>query len=122
MDSRGFVERILDRLFDYQEIKAGCEADNDPLRPVYLKRWYIVKRDDPDRSAGVFRGPGRSRTIHLGGNGVQLYLHKIMRSDADRELHDHPWAFASLILWRGYHEETEAIGGLLRPLDRKSVV
>jgi len=33
------------------------------------------------------------------------YIHKFHRSDAD-EHHDHPWAFASLILWRGYEEET----------------
>ena len=34
------------------------------------------------------------------------YLHKFHRSDAD-DLHDHPWAFVSIILWRGYLEETE---------------
>lgn len=33
-----------------------------------------------------------------------IYLHHLMRSDADRHLHDHPWAFWSLILWRGYVE------------------
>lgn len=36
-----------------------------------------------------------------------LYLHKIMRPDADRELHDHPWAFIPLILRGGYIEERE---------------
>lgn len=41
------------------------------------------------------------RTRH--GN---LYLHVFHRSDEDRELHDHPWAFASLILWGGYIEHT----------------
>lgn len=33
-----------------------------------------------------------------------LDLHVFHRSDADRCLHDHPWAFVSLILWRGYTE------------------
>lgn len=35
----------------------------------------------------------------------QLCLHIFHRSDAD-EHHDHPWPFVSIILWRGYYEET----------------
>lgn len=34
----------------------------------------------------------------------KIYLHHILRSDADRELHDHPWNFTSFILVRGYFE------------------
>lgn len=34
-----------------------------------------------------------------------IYLHHILRSDGDRELHDHPFSFISLILWGGYLEE-----------------
>jgi hypothetical protein len=37
----------------------------------------------------------------------QLCLHIIHRSDWARDLHDHPWDFISLILWRGYREVTE---------------
>lgn len=37
-----------------------------------------------------------------------VYLHHILRSDDDRALHDHPWAFLSLILWGGYFEFTPA--------------
>lgn len=33
-----------------------------------------------------------------------LRLHKILRSDDDRHLHDHPWDFASLVLGPGYVE------------------
>lgn len=33
-------------------------------------------------------------------------VHCIERSDADRELHDHPFWFASLILTGGYYEHT----------------
>lgn len=41
-----------------------------------------------------------------------LYLHKFMRDDDDRALHDHPsWAF-SFILWGGYIEHTIADGGI----------
>lgn len=38
--------------------------------------------------------------------GFSLKLHTIIRSDRERELHDHPWSFFSLILTGGYHEET----------------
>lgn len=34
-----------------------------------------------------------------------LYVHRFLRSDQDRDLHDHPWHFTSLILWAGYYEE-----------------
>ncbi len=35
-----------------------------------------------------------------------LRIHHIVRSDRDRELHDHPFDFVSLILWGGYVEIT----------------
>lgn len=33
-----------------------------------------------------------------------VYLHKFMRSDDDRALHDHPWFNASIVLNNGYFE------------------
>jgi hypothetical protein len=36
--------------------------------------------------------------------GLKLYLHKLHTDDADRDLHDHPWNFASIILRGGYNE------------------
>jgi len=39
----------------------------------------------------------------LGGWGLRV--HRIVRSDEDRELHDHPFSFLSIILWGGYTEE-----------------
>lgn len=33
-----------------------------------------------------------------------IRVHQILRSDADRHLHDHPWDFASLLLTGGYTE------------------
>lgn len=59
----------------------GCEARGDKDSP-YLTRYTILK---------LF--------------GLQLCLHVFHRSDAD-DLHDHPWPFASLLLWRGYIEQT----------------
>jgi hypothetical protein len=39
--------------------------------------------------------------------GLSLKLHIFLRSDADIELHDHPWSFWTLILCGGYNEVTE---------------
>ena len=38
----------------------------------------------------------------------KLRFHIFLRSDHDREFHDHPWAFRTLILWGGYFEQTES--------------
>lgn len=49
----------------------------------------------------------RWKIIAIGVAG--LYLHKFMRSDYDRALHDHPWGFITLILGPGYievHDQT----------------
>lgn len=34
-----------------------------------------------------------------------VFLHKMSAPDPGVDLHDHPWRFASLILWGGYFEE-----------------
>lgn len=34
-----------------------------------------------------------------------VYLHRIARADRERDVHNHPWPFASLILRGGYEEE-----------------
>ena len=52
----------------------------------YLLRWYIIPRN----------------------RVLNVYLHKFMRSDDDRALHDHPWWFISLMLRGRYDEVTEA--------------
>jgi hypothetical protein len=50
----------------------------------YLYRWYVLPRNR------VFN----------------VYLHKFLRDDDDRALHDHPWWFVSLIVKGGYREIT----------------
>lgn len=37
---------------------------------------------------------------------LRLYFHKIKRSDGDRDMHDHPWWFITLLLRGGYTEHT----------------
>jgi hypothetical protein len=35
-------------------------------------------------------------------------IHRILRSDNDRDLHDHPWSYVAVILRGGYLEVTES--------------
>jgi hypothetical protein len=85
----GLVEKILLKLFRHFDItkkilvpfECGCcgPAEQESL---YLRRFFIF----------------RSRW-------GQVLLHKIARSDDDKDPHDHPWDFTSLILKGGYLDE-----------------
>lgn len=48
----------------------------------YLLRWYLIPRN----------------------NWLNVYLHKFVRDDDDRALHDHPWWFVSIMIRGGYRE------------------
>jgi hypothetical protein len=79
----------LDRLFRRRTIA-------DPNGNPYLDRWFILRTD---------RLP------------FQIYLHHILRSDHDRDLHDHPWWFLTFILWGGYYEwQPSAISKFCQPI------
>lgn len=72
------IEHLLDRIFS-KKVIVNC--DRDP----YLHRWFVI------------------RTDRLG-----LFIHKFVRSDEDRALHDHPWDFLVIPVWRGYIEHRNA--------------
>ena len=55
------------------------------LDDPYMLRWYVIPRNPL----------------------INVYVHKFVRSDDDRALHDHPWWFVSLILRGQYDEVTE---------------
>lgn len=61
-----------------------------PWKPIYI---------------GGKENPYLVRWVLLSTRWGGVMLHKICRSDYDRALHDHPWAFWSLILKNGYREE-----------------
>ena len=52
----------------------------------YLLRWWVIPRN----------------------SYFNIYLHKFLRSDDDRALHDHPWASCSILLTGDYLEEVPA--------------
>lgn len=67
---------------------------------------------DVDRRSGVWRsldlvGPTgrflRRRGVDLRLFGV--YLHWLDQPDPGLDLHDHPWPFATFVVWGGYTEE-----------------
>ncbi|GLE58970.1 hypothetical protein NJBCHELONAE_42800 [Mycobacteroides chelonae] len=51
----------------------------------YLLRWYVIPRN----------------------RWLNVYLHKFLRDDDDRALHDHPWWFVSVMLRGQYVEVTD---------------
>lgn len=60
----------------------GCEARGDSQSP-YLTRWEF-----------------------LSSKYFAIYLHKFHRSDDNSSLHDHPWNFITIPVWRGYNDCT----------------
>ena len=54
----------------------------------YLLRWWVIPRN----------------------RLFNVYLHRFMRSDDDRALHDHPWSNLSVLLRGGYIEHTQVRG------------
>lgn len=58
----------------------------------YMLRWYLIPRNP----------------------WLNVYLHKFLRDDDDRALHDHPWKFISFMLWGVYSEQRHGHKTLVR--------
>jgi hypothetical protein len=80
-----WFERLLTKLLPYRDITKV--VDGQEL--LYLRRFFLR------------RGKKGSTTGDEGG----IFLHVIHRNDDDRDPHDHPWPFTSLILSGGYWDE-----------------
>ena len=65
-----------------KKIIYGCDARGD-ADSAYLTRWEF-----------------------LSSKWFAIYLHKFHRSDDNSSLHDHPWNFITIPLWRGYNDCT----------------
>ena len=76
----------------------------NPVTGQRSSRWAFMQRfeipDRRDRSRTYLR---RLRIVQTPSFGV--YLHRIYLPDEDRDPHDHPWPFVSLVLGGGYVEE-----------------
>jgi hypothetical protein len=62
----------------------------DPAVAPYMLRWWRIRKN-------AF---------------FNIYFHRVLRSDEDRALHDHPWWNFSIVLHGGYYEHTIAAGGV----------
>lgn len=107
------MSAMLDRHAQAREPDFIVGHDN-PDGP-YLLRWYIT----PWR--GWYRQvPEGERTrwqrfsVRVSRALPNLYLHKFLRDDDDRALHDHPSWAVSFMLQGGYIEHTIAAGGIHR--------
>jgi len=74
-----------------------------------LKKWlFTLFSGRPHFVIGGNEAPYMLRWFLIPRNPLcNIYLHKFLRSDEDRALHDHPWHFLSLILSGSYQEITE---------------
>ena len=78
-------------------------------RPLLRGLSRIFHRE-PDFIIGGSEGPYLLRWWVIPRNRFfNIYLHKFLRDDDDRALHDHPWLSLSIILRGGYVEHTADI-------------
>lgn len=77
----------------------------------YMLRWYITPWSGWFRDKDIETLPRWKRFVRTLPN---IYLHKFLRDDDDRALHDHPWSSLSIILTGGYWEHIAGTGKLFR--------
>lgn len=69
-----------------------------PPEDPYLLRWWVIPRN----------------------KFFNIYLHRVLTSDDDRALHDHPFMNVSYIIRGGYDEHTILNGGVNKRVKRKA--
>lgn len=75
------------------------------MRSILLRWAHRIMRRPPDFTIGGAERPYMHRWFVIPRNRLfNIYLHRIVRSDDDRALHDHPWANCSLLLDGSYFE------------------
>jgi hypothetical protein len=82
-----------------------------------IRRWRdnYVATHEPDFYIGGREDPYLIRWWVIPRNKwLNLYLHKIIKSDRDEALHDHPWINCSLVVDGEYEEITILAGGVER--------
>ena len=84
LGSRTIGQRIVARLS-----RRSADFIIGGVEKPYLMRWWVIPRN----------------------RFFNVYLHRFMRSDDDRALHDHPWANVSVLLVGRYVEHRIRAGG-----------
>lgn len=83
--SMNWLERLLCWVLPYQDI---WEEDENGAQALYLRRWFLRGVDDSD--------------LKLEDRTSRVVIHKMYRSDAGRDPHDHSFGFRTCVLWGGY--------------------
>lgn len=80
----------------------------------------VSDRREPDVIIGSVESPYLFRWHIIPRNRFfNVYLHRFLRSDDDRALHDHPWLNLSFLLSGCYTEHTIRAGGVNRKVLRQ---
>jgi hypothetical protein len=103
--------RLLTRVAARRKPDFIVGADNPA--GAYLLRWYLTPwRGWYQRVPEAERTRWQRLVVRMARWLPNLYLHKFLRDDDDRALHDHPSWAASLMLDGYYIEHTIAAGGI----------
>lgn len=90
--------RLFRRLVSLTQRRPPDFVIGSPERP-YMERWWVIPRNR------VFN----------------IYLHRVLRDDDDRALHDHPWPSVSIILAGGCVEELPRDGSTEAARTRETI-
>lgn len=74
---------------------------------LYMERWWLVPFpvQGSAAAAGCYRAGWRQPLVWLFQRlGIAVRVHHICTADLDREMHDHPWTWMSVVL-RGWYRE-----------------
>jgi len=82
-----------------------ARAFRDPARhlfdldsELYMARWHVIREDSL-----------ASRVLEWLTGYSSIRLHRIMRADNDRDLHNHPFSYRTFVLQGFYAEERQAV-------------
>jgi hypothetical protein len=85
-----FVMRRIQLWCDHMMITREPDFYIGGQEDPYMIRWWVIPRN----------------------RWFNLYMHKVLKSDRDEALHDHPWINMSLLVRGSYDEITIANGGV----------
>lgn len=108
---RGWLfDRIADRLV--------ARARRTPYSHLsgYMLRWWLAPYRNTHGGEGCYSVRFRDRPFVwlLQQFDMSARVHEILRSDMDDHLHDHPWAYLTMVLRGGYLEVTQPEVGVTR--------
>lgn len=90
--------RVRDRLVRRAQRTPYSHIASPDGQSIYMKRWWLFNPYPSSDEANLRRFPWLP---------VSIRVHRILRPDQDRHLHDHPWNARTIILDGWYVEERE---------------